>query len=59
MKCLKLKINFQAKERGLCFADDTKLISSIGGIGSSRLLQEDLYRVINWSQLHNMELHEK
>ena len=44
--------------QGFCFADDTKLISSIGGVESKRRLQEDLCRVISWSNLNNMELHE-
>ena len=44
--------------QGLCFADDTKLISSVFGVESTALLQEDLYRVIKWSSVNNMELHE-
>ena len=44
--------------QGLCFADDTKLISRILGLESTTLLQEDLCRVIEWSSINNMELHE-
>ena len=44
--------------RRLCFADDTKLISRILGTESTARLQEDLCRVIDWSAMNNMELHE-
>ena len=44
--------------KGLCFADDTKLISKILGTESTARLQEDLCRVIDWSTMNNMELHE-
>ena len=44
--------------KGLCFADDTKLISKILGTESTARLQEDLYRVIDWSTMNNMELRE-
>ena len=44
--------------KGLCFADDTKLISRILGTESTARLQEDLCMVIDWSTVNNMELHE-
>ena len=44
--------------KGLCFADDTKLISKILGTESTARLQEDLCRVIDWSTMNNIELHE-
>ena len=43
---------------GLCFADDTKLISRVLGAESTSRIQEDLCRVIEWSTANNMELHE-
>ena len=46
------------KSKGFCFADDTKLISQIMGLECTKLLQEDVYRVIKWSSANNMELHE-
>ena len=46
------------KSKGFCFADDTKLISEIVGLECTKLLQKDLYKVINWSTANNMELHE-
>ena len=45
--------------KGLSFADDTKLIKSINGMKCVSLLQEDLWNVISWSLLNNMQLHEK
>ena len=44
--------------KGLCFADDTKLISRVIGKESTARIQEDLCRVIDWSSINNMELHE-
>ena len=44
--------------KGLCFADNTKLISRILGTESTARLQEDLCRVINWSTMKDRELHE-
>ncbi len=45
--------------KGFSFADDTKLIGAISGEHSVKLLQEDLDTVIEWSDVNNMELHEK
>ena len=45
--------------KGLSFADDTKLIKSINGMKCASMLQEDLWNVISWSLLNNMQLHEK
>ena len=45
--------------KGLSFADDTKLSRAIASILCTKLLQEDLYLVIQWSMLNNMQLHEK
>jgi hypothetical protein len=45
--------------KGLSFADDTKLSKAIRDMQSVALLQEDLWQVINWSQMNNMLLHEK
>ena len=44
--------------KGLSFADDTKLSHSISGVNCRNQLQEDLWSVINWSLLNNMQLHE-
>jgi hypothetical protein len=45
--------------KGLGFADDTKLKRAIRQLECTSLLQEDLYRVIQWAMHNNMELHEK
>ena len=42
--------------KGLCFADNIKLISKILDTESTARLQEDLCRVIDWSTMNNMEL---
>ena len=44
--------------QGFCFADDTKLISPTVGVESTKILQEYFCRVIDWSNLNTMELHE-
>ena len=45
--------------KGLSFADDTKLIRAIRNMLGVKMLQEDLFLVISWSLLNNMQLHEK
>ena len=44
--------------KGLGFADDTKLQRAIKVLECTMLLQEDLYRVIQWAVHNNMHLHE-
>ena len=44
---------------GFSFADDTKLLASILGLDCTKRLQEDLNRVVEWSRVNNMELHEE
>lgn len=44
--------------KGSTFADDTKLTQGISGENCHRLLQGDLWNVIAWSMLNNMQLHE-
>ena len=41
------------------FADDTRLGKRITSLEDVRLLQEDLYRVIEWAKQNNMKLHEE
>ena len=45
--------------RGFSFAEDTKLLGTILGRGGVIRLQEDLYKVVEWSAVNNMEVHEK
>ena len=52
-------VNILKHSKGLSFADDTKLIRSVNGMECMSLLQEDLWLVISWSLLNNMQLHEK
>ena len=40
------------------FADDTRLIKRIEYMSDVKLLQIDLYNVIDWSEKNNMELHQ-
>ena len=40
------------------FADDTRLKKSISNSADTKLLQEDLYNAINWSDKANMVLHQ-
>ena len=42
----------------LSFADDTKLSHPISGENCRQDLQQDLWKVINWSLTNNMQLHE-
>ena len=39
--------------RGFSFADDTKLLGAILGMGWVKRLQEDLYKVVEWSAMNN------
>ena len=41
------------------FADDTRVSKQIGGYEDCLLLQEDLYRILEWSRNNNMKLHEQ
>ena len=45
--------------KGLSFADNTKLSHPISGENCRQDLQQDLWNVINWSLINNMQLHEK
>ena len=40
--------------RGFSFAEDTKLLGTILGRGGVIRLQEDLYKVVEWSAVNNM-----
>ena len=40
------------------FADDTRLSKTISCCEDKNILQEDLYKVIDWSKKNNMQLHE-
>lgn len=40
----------------LTFADDTKIVSKIENISDTLNLQQNLNKIINWSNLNNMEL---
>ena len=39
--------------------DDTKLFKAISGMHDVSLLQEELWLVMEWSKINNMQLHEK
>ena len=52
-------IDILKSSKGLSFADDTKLVKAISGMHCVSLLQQDLWLVIKWSIMNNMELHEK
>ena len=41
------------------FAEDTRVSKQIGGYEDCLLLQEDLYRILEWSRNNNMKLHEQ
>ena len=41
------------------FADDTRVSKQIGCHDDCLKLQEDLYRILEWSQRNNMKLHEQ
>ena len=41
------------------FADDTRVSKQIGCFGDCLLLQDDLYRILEWSRGNNMKLHEQ
>ena len=41
-----------------CFADDTRISKAIYQAEDSKLLQEDLNRILHWTEQNNMALHE-
>ena len=41
------------------FADDTRVSKQIGCIEDCQLLQEDIYKIFDWSGSNNMKLHEQ
>ena len=41
------------------FADDTRVSKRIGCMNDCYLLQEDLYKILDWSLRNNMKLHEQ
>ena len=41
------------------FADDTRVSKRIGCYDDCLMLQEDLYRILEWSRSNNMKLHEQ
>ena len=51
-------INALESAKGSTFADDTKLTKRMNAEKCHSLLQEDLWNVIAWSMLNNMQLHE-
>lgn len=53
------QINAIKSSKVSIFADDTKLSKIINGESCPAKLQEDLWNVIEWSILNNMQLHEQ
>ena len=41
------------------FADDTSVSKQISGLEHCQLLQNDLYKILDWSRRNNMKLHEQ
>ena len=41
------------------FADDTRVSKQISGLEDCQLLQDDLYKILDWSRRNNMKLHEQ
>ena len=41
------------------FADDTRVSKQISCLEDCQLLQDDLYRILDWSRRNNMKLHEQ
>ena len=41
------------------FADDTRVSKQIGCFEDCQLLQEDIYKILDWSRSNNMKLHEQ
>ena len=41
------------------FADDTRVSKQIGCFKDCQLLQEDIYKILDWSRSNNMKLHEQ
>ena len=48
-----------ASSRVSFFADDTRVSKQIGCFEDCKLLQEDLYKILDWSRSNNMKLHEQ
>ena len=48
-----------ASSRVNFFADDTRVSKQIGCFEDCELLQEDLYKILDWSRSNNMKLHEQ
>ena len=48
-----------ASSRVSFFADDTRVFKQIGCFKDCKLLEEDLYKIRDWSRSNNMKLHKK
>ena len=48
-----------ASSRVSFFADDTRVSKQIGCFEDCELLQEDIYKILDWSRSNNMKLHEQ
>ena len=48
-----------ASSRVSFFADDTRVSKQIGCFKDCKLLEEDLYKIRDWSRSNNMKLHKK
>ena len=59
--CITNRFSNRVKSCKSCsfFADDTRVSKQIGCFKDCKLLEEDLYKIRDWSRSNNMKLHKK